>query len=155
MEMKVAKVFDSALRVVDLVVDLKRKWSTLCEPCFTGAALKVLSRGNPLNNSIDKCGKRKKLDGSKSKCGSCASQFKRSLRGYYSNFMRNEVPEHLMFYQDGECSDTPQDLVGLIKKDLQMKKAAIGMENNGQPFLLDLLHMMKLELRTGLGQTIA
>ncbi|PSR89259.1 Inactive poly [ADP-ribose] polymerase [Actinidia chinensis var. chinensis] len=152
METKVAKVFNRGRRVV---MDLKRKRSTLCEAYLTGAAGKMLSHRTPPNSSIDKFGKRRKLDGSKSKCGSHASQFKRSLLGYYSNFMRSGVPKRLMFYQDGVWSDFPQDLVGLIKKDLDMKKAAIEVDHNGQPFLLDLLHMMKLELRTGLGQPIA
>ncbi|GFZ16594.1 similar to RCD one 1 [Actinidia rufa] len=152
METKVAKVFNGGRRVV---VDLKRKRSTLCETYLTGASSKMLSHRIPENSSIVKFGKRRKLDGSKSKCSPCASQFKRSLLGYYSNFMRSGVPKRLMFYQDGEWSDFPQDLVGLIKKDLEMKKAAIEVEQNGQPFLLDLLHMEKLELRTGLGQPIA
>ncbi|XP_057478596.1 inactive poly [ADP-ribose] polymerase RCD1-like isoform X3 [Actinidia eriantha] len=152
METKVAKVFNSGRRVV---VDLKRKRSSLCETYLTGVSGKMSSHRIPENSSIDKFGKCRKLDGSKSKCSPCASQFKRSLLGYYSNFMRSGVPKRLMFYQDGEWSDFPQDLVGLIKKDLEMKKAAIEVEQNGQPFLLDLLHMMKLELRTGLGQPIA
>ena len=98
MEMKVAKVFDSALRVVDLVVDLKIKRSTLCEPYVTGAARKVLLHGIPPNYSIDKCGNRRKLDGSKSKCGlSCRNRPK----GCRSS-PRNAIPRFSL----GNASET-------------------------------------------------
>jgi len=148
METKYAKVLDSGRRVV---VDLKRKRSTRCETILTGVA----SQQAALNSCIRKLSKRRKLDGSNSKCGSRASKFKKSFLKYYSNFKTSGVPERLMFYQNGEWTDFPQDFVVLIKRDLQVKKAAIEVDFDGRPFLMDLLHMMKLDLRTGIQQPIA
>lgn len=150
MERKYAKVLDSGRRVV---VDLKRKRST--KTILTGAATTVLSHRAALNSSICKLSKRRKFDGSNSKCGPRVVQSKKSLLKYYSNFRTSGVPKRLMFYQNGEWTDFPQDFVVLIKRDLQVKKAAIEVDINGHPFLMDLLHMMKLDLRTGLQQPIA
>lgn len=152
METKYAKVLDSGRRVV---VDLKRKRSTRCETILTGAASTVLSHRAALNSSICKLSKRRKFDGSNSKCGPRVVQSKKSLLKYYSNFRTSGVPKRLMFYQNGEWTDFPQDFVVLIKRDLQVKKAAIEVDIDGHPFLMDLLHMMKLDLRTGLQQPIA
>ncbi|CAL5355722.1 hypothetical protein CsSME_00044477 [Camellia sinensis var. sinensis] len=152
MEMKFAKVLDSRRRVV---VDLKRKRAARCEAYFTSTARNVLSKRTTLNSSIHKLGKRKKLDGSKSKCGCCASQLKKSLLQYYSNFIQSGIPQRLMFYQNGEWSDFPQGFVGLIKKDFQVKKAVTEVEFNGHPVVLDFLHMMRLDLKTGSQQPIS
>ncbi|KAL6979910.1 hypothetical protein U1Q18_021566 [Sarracenia purpurea var. burkii] len=152
METKFAKVLDNGRRVV---VDLKRKRSTKHKAYLTGSAGKVVSQRTALKSSFHRLGNRKKLVGSKSKRGSRASLFKKSLLRYYTNFTRSGVPQRLMFYHNGEWSDFPHDFVGLIKKDLQVKKAVIEAELNGDSFLLDLLHMMRLDLRTGLQQPIA
>ncbi|KAF7137833.1 hypothetical protein RHSIM_Rhsim07G0131700 [Rhododendron simsii] len=152
METKYAKVLDSGRRVV---VDLKRKRSTRCETILTGAASTVLSHRAALNSSICKLSKRRKFDGSNSKCSPRVVESKKSLLKYYSNFRTSGVPKRLMFYQNGEWTDFPQDFVVLIKRDLQVKKAAIEVDIDGHPFLMDLLHMMKLDLRTGLQQPIA
>lgn len=151
METKYAKVLDSGRRVV---VDLKRKRSTRCETILTGAASTALSHRAALNSSIRKLIKRRKY-GPNSKCGPRAVQSTKSLLKYYSNFRTSGVPKRLMFYQNGEWTDFPQDFVCLIKRDLQVKKAAIEVDFDGHPFLMDLLHMMKLDLRTGLQQPIA
>ncbi|KAF5935907.1 hypothetical protein HYC85_027036 [Camellia sinensis] len=152
METKLTKVLDNGRRVV---VDLKRKRAARCEAYFTGIARKVLSQQTTLNSSIYKMGKRRKLNGSKSKCGYCASHLKKSLLRYYSNFSRSGIPQRLMFYQNGEWNDFPHDLIGLIKKDLQVKKATTEVEFNGRLFVLDFLHMMRLDMKTGLQQPIA
>ncbi|CAL5436389.1 unnamed protein product [Camellia sinensis] len=152
METKFTKVLDNGRRVV---VDLKRKRAARCEAYFTGIARKVLSQQTALNSSIYKMGKRRKLNGSKSKCGYCASHLKKSLLRYYSNFSRSGIPQRLMFYQNGEWNDFPHDLIGLIKKDLQVKKATTEVEFNGRLFVLDFLHMMRLDMKTGLQQPIA
>ncbi|XP_028103989.1 inactive poly [ADP-ribose] polymerase RCD1-like isoform X3 [Camellia sinensis] len=152
METKFTKVLDNGRRVV---VDLKRKRAARCEAYFTGIARKVLSQQTALNSSIYKMGKRRKLNGSKSKCGCCASHLKKSLLRYYSNFSRSGIPQRLMFYQNGEWNDFPHDLIGLIKKDLQVKKATTEVEFNGRLFVLDFLHMMRLDMKTGLQQPIA
>ncbi|XP_052170979.1 inactive poly [ADP-ribose] polymerase RCD1 isoform X2 [Diospyros lotus] len=152
METKYAKVLDSRRR---LFVDLKRKRAARCEAHFSGTACSVLSQKTTFNSYIHKLRKRRKLDDSKGKSRCCASWFKKSLLQCYSNYTKSGIPQRLMFYQSGEWIDFPQDLVGLIQKDFQLKKAATEVEYNGHPLVLDFLHMMSLDLKTGLQEPIA
>uniref|UniRef100_A0A5B6ZDM9 Putative inactive poly(ADP-ribose) polymerase RCD1-like n=1 Tax=Davidia involucrata TaxID=16924 RepID=A0A5B6ZDM9_DAVIN len=152
METKFAKVLDSSRRVV---VDLKRKRASQCETYFTGATRTVLPLRSTLSSSIHKLGKRRKLDRSRSKCGGGVSHFRRSLLRNYSNFTKSGLPKRLMFYENGKWTDFPQDFIGLVKKDLQVKKAVTEVEFNGHAIVLDFLHMMRLDLKTGLQQPIA
>ncbi|CAK9146044.1 unnamed protein product [Ilex paraguariensis] len=152
METKFAKVLDSGHRVV---VGLKRKRAARCETYFTGATRMVLPQQSTLNSSIHKFGKKRKLDRLETKCIGYVSQFRTSLLKCYSNFTKSGLPQRLMCYQNGEWIDFPPDFVGLVKKDLQVKKAAIEVEFDGHAFVLDFLHMIRLDLKTGLQQPIA
>ncbi|KAM1018547.1 hypothetical protein ACFX2C_040161 [Malus domestica] len=145
MEAKVAKVLDSGRRVM---LDLKRKRATRYATYFPGATHRVSQRP-----SLNKLAKRRKLYGCKSKLMSRGSQ--RSLLVSYSNFSRSGVPQRLMFYQSGEWTDFPQDLVDLVRKDLQVKKETVNIKSHGQHYVLDFLHMFRLDLKTGLQQPIA
>ena len=60
-----------------------------------------------------------------------------------------------MFYENGEWLDFPKDVVDLVKKDLEVKKAAVEIESNGYHLLFDFLHLHKVDLKTGLQQPIA
>ncbi|KAL6985719.1 hypothetical protein U1Q18_019093 [Sarracenia purpurea var. burkii] len=151
METKFAKMLDSGRQVV---VGLKRKQATRCEAYFTDATDKALPAQTTLNSSINELRKRRKIR-FKSTCVGCASHFKKSLVQCYSNFSKSGVPQRLMFYQNGEWRDFPQDLFGMIKQDLQVKKAATEVEFNGHLFLVDFLHMIRLDLKTGLQLPIA
>ncbi|CAK9173440.1 unnamed protein product [Ilex paraguariensis] len=152
METKFAKVLDSGRLAV---VGLKRKRAVRCETYFTGATRTVSPLRPTLNSSIHKLGKRRKSNGMKTKCGACVSNFQKSLLRYYSNFMKSGLPQRLMCYQNGEWVDFPQDFVALVRKDFQEKKAATEVEFNDHLFVLDFLHMMRLDLKTGLQQPIA
>ncbi|XP_059656878.1 inactive poly [ADP-ribose] polymerase RCD1-like isoform X2 [Cornus florida] len=152
METKFAKVLDNGRRVM---LDLKRKRPTRCEANFPGASCMVLPLQSTLNSSIHNLGKQRKLDGTKIKSVDCLSHFRRSLLQNYSNFTKSGPPQRLLFYQNGKWTDFPQDFVCLIKNDLQVKKEATEVEYNGHSFLLDFLHMMRLDLKTGLQQPIA
>ncbi|CAN6703561.1 unnamed protein product [Malus baccata var. baccata] len=145
MEAKVAKVLDSGRRVM---LDLKRKRATRYATYFPGATHRVSQRP-----SLNKLAKRRKLYGCKSKIMSRGSQ--RSLLVSYSNFSRSGVPQRLMFYQSGEWTDFPQDLVDLVRKDLQVKKETVNIKSHGEHYVLDFLHMFRLDLKTGLQQPIA
>ncbi|CAN6566934.1 unnamed protein product [Malus baccata var. baccata] len=145
MEAKVAKVLDSGRRVM---LDLKRKRATRYATYFPGATHRVSQRP-----SLNKLAKRRKLYGCKSKLMSRGSQ--RSLLVSYSNFSRSGVPQRLMFYQSGEWTDFPQDLVDLVRKDLQVKKETVNIKSHGEHYVLDFLHMFRLDLKTGLQQPIA
>ncbi|KAM2967951.1 hypothetical protein FF1_028150 [Malus domestica] len=145
METKIAKVLDSG---PSAKLDSKRKRATRYAAYFPGATHGVSQRP-----SLNKLAKRRKLYGSKSKLMSHGSR--RSLLASYSNFSRSGVPQRLMFYQSGEWTDFPQDLVDLVMKDLQVKKETVNIKSHGEHYLLDFLHMFRLDLKTGLQQPIA
>ncbi|XP_024184654.1 inactive poly [ADP-ribose] polymerase RCD1 isoform X3 [Rosa chinensis] len=141
MEAKIAKALDSGRLCV------KRK-----------RAKKPTSskhRGLPKKPTLSKLRKRRKLYGCGTKLMRFESHVRRSLLSSYSNFTRTGVPQRLMFYQNGEWNNYPQVLVDLVRKDLQIKKAAIKIESNGDHLLLDFLHMFQLNLRTGVQHPIA
>ncbi|XP_059640105.1 inactive poly [ADP-ribose] polymerase RCD1-like isoform X2 [Cornus florida] len=151
METKIAKASESHSQVA---VGFKRKRAARCDEHFPGAKRVVLPLQSTLNSSNPELAKRRKLDGFKSKCGDCYL-FRKSILRNYSNFTKSELPQRLMFYQSGKWTDFPQDFVGMVKKDLQVKKTVTEVEFDGHPFLLDFLHMMRLDLKTGIQQPIA
>ncbi|KAF2294835.1 hypothetical protein GH714_021272 [Hevea brasiliensis] len=145
MEAKVAKVLDSSSRRV--MLGLKRKRASRYAAYFAEAS-GIVSPGWPtVHYSTFKSGKQRRLTGSQSKVVSCGYHFRRSLLRGYSNFMKTGVPQRLMFYQNGEWTDFSQDLVALVRKDLQEKKPAIEVELEGHHYLLDLLHMFLVDMR--------
>ncbi|XP_058007524.1 inactive poly [ADP-ribose] polymerase RCD1 isoform X2 [Hevea brasiliensis] len=153
MEAKVAKVLDSSSRRV--MLGLKRKRASRYAAYFAEAS-GILSPGWPtVHYSTFKSGKQRRLTGSQSKVVSCGYHFRRSLLRGYSNFMKTGVPQRLMFYQNGEWTDFSQDLVALVRKDLQEKKPAIEVELEGHHYLLDLLHMFLVDMKTGFQKPIA
>ncbi|XP_030524695.1 inactive poly [ADP-ribose] polymerase RCD1-like isoform X3 [Rhodamnia argentea] len=105
-------------------------------------------------SSTNKHGKRRKVDCFKS-TASCPFPFGKSIARYYYNFMKSGVPRRLMYYQNGDWTDFPQTLIGLIKEDLSKKKAAIEVNFGGDHFLLDFLHMFRLDLESNMQQPIA
>ncbi|KAH8513837.1 hypothetical protein H0E87_006918 [Populus deltoides] len=141
MEARITKVLDRSRRVMPGV---KRK----------RASRMVLPEWLTLISS-HKLGKRRKLDGSQSKPVSCGHHSRRSLLRSYSNFMRTGMPQRLMCYQNGEWIDFPKDLVALIRKDLQGKKAFVEVELEGRCYVIDFLHMLRLDMKTGIQQPIA
>ncbi|KAM7493892.1 hypothetical protein LguiB_028501 [Lonicera macranthoides] len=151
METKLAKVLDSGRRVVDL----KRKRGAHCETHLPVGTCTVLPLQSSVNSSVHKPWKQRKLNGSQTKCGSCGPHFLKSLFKYYSNFKRSGLPQRLMWYKNGEWIDFPQDFVASIKKDLRVEKAFTEVEFDGRSIVLDFLHMMQLDLETGLQQPIA
>ncbi|XP_017226825.1 inactive poly [ADP-ribose] polymerase RCD1 [Daucus carota subsp. sativus] len=155
MDTKFAKVLDSRRSLNDM----KRKRALQCKANNTKAATGTNIAPQPVfessPNKINKTTKRRKLDISKSQYGWCSSQSKSSLLRYYSNFKRSAPPARLMCYQKGEWTNLPQDAVTSVRKDFQMKKAVLEVELSGKLFLMDFLHMMKLDLETGTQQPIA
>lgn len=152
METNYAKELDSRHR---LMAELKRKRVGQFETYITGATRMALPPQSTLNSSLHKFSKWRKLDESKFHCGRCTSQPKRSLLKYYSNFKKSGLPQRLMCYRNGEWTDFPQEVVSLVKKDFQIKRAATEVELDGHLFVIDFLHMMKLDLKTGMQEPIA
>ncbi|KAI3900231.1 hypothetical protein MKW92_004133 [Papaver armeniacum] len=147
MDVRSAKVLGNGQTIV---VDLKRKRAAQCAAQFTGAA-RMAARQFPALSPPKRLRKRTRSSGCKSSCG---SHFKKSLLKNYSNFMKSGLPQRLMYY-NGDWADFPEGFIGLVKEDFRVKKAAIEVEFKGQRSVLDFLHMVQIDLKTGLQNPIA
>ncbi|KAF7829187.1 inactive poly [ADP-ribose] polymerase RCD1-like isoform X1 [Senna tora] len=149
MESKIAKALDRA------VLNLKRKRATRNAAYINEASQSMLPHWPSLTLPTKKFVKRRRLGGYKSKHTYYGTHFRQSLLRCYFNFKKSGRPERLMFYQDGEWIDFPQDVVNLARIDMDAKKAAVEVEFNGHRFVLDFLHMYQMDLKTGSHQPIA
>lgn len=143
MEAKIARALD---RVVH---NLKRKRATRYAAYLNGASRSVLPHWPSLTSPTNKFVKRRRLGGYKSKYTNYGTHFRQSLLRCYMNFKKSGSPDRLMFHQNGEWIDFPQDVVDLVRKDLEAKKAAVEVEFNGHHLVLDFLHMYQMDLKTG------
>ncbi|KAL7167198.1 hypothetical protein ACSBR2_037803 [Camellia fascicularis] len=149
MESKWVKVLDNGHRII---VDAKRKRAAQCAANIIEASHKVLSVQPNHNSLFTKLGKRKRLVGCKTKCG---VHLRKSLNKNDSNFMKSGLPQRLLFYQNGDWNDFPRDIVELVSKDFQMKKAAIEVQFKGCHLMFDILYMIQVDLKTGSQKPIA
>ncbi|KAI3869755.1 hypothetical protein MKW98_030936 [Papaver atlanticum] len=147
MDVRSAKVLGNGQTIV---VDLKRKRAAQCATQFTGAA-RMAAQQFPALSPPKRLRKRTRSSGCKNSCG---SHFKKSLLKNYSNFMKSGLPQRLMYY-NGDWADFPECFIGLVKEDFRVKKAAIEVEFKGQRSVLDFLHMVQIDLKTGLQNPIA
>ncbi|KAI4328029.1 hypothetical protein L6164_020426 [Bauhinia variegata] len=138
-----------------VVLNLKRKRATRCATYLNGAPHSVLAQWPSFTSPTNKLVKRRRLDGNKSKLANHGAHFRQSLLRRYFNYKKSGRPERLMFYQNGEWTNFPQDVVDLVRKDLEVKKAAVEVEFNGHHLMLDFLHMYQMDLKTGLQHPIA
>ncbi|KAG5540200.1 hypothetical protein RHGRI_020432 [Rhododendron griersonianum] len=145
MDSKWVEVLDNGCRRVD---DSNRRRAAKCAANITRASHKVFSLSPKHNSLLSKLGKRKRLGACKTNCG-------QSLVQNYSNYLRSGLPQRLLFYQDGEWNDFPDAIVALVRKDFQMKKAAIEVQFNGCHIILDVLYMLQVDLKTGSQKPIA
>ncbi|XWS49296.1 hypothetical protein CRYUN_Cryun13aG0151600 [Craigia yunnanensis] len=152
MEARNATVLDSKPGVLH---GMKRKRAAQHTTYFPAASHVILPQLPSLSLSSQKHGKRRRLEDRKGKVVSCDYPSKRSLLLCYSNFKKTGIPKRIMFFEKGEWTDFPQDLIASIRRDLNSKKPAIELEIDGQSFVLDFLHMFQLDQKTGLKQPIA
>ncbi|WCJ29093.1 Inactive poly [ADP-ribose] polymerase RCD1 [Euphorbia peplus] len=152
MESKIAKVLGSSRRVMH---GLKRKRAFRNAVYSPGASHILSPEWSSVKFSTHKPGKRQKLPGTQSKHATCGYRFRKSLLRCYSNFTRSGVPQRLMYYKNGEWINFPQDVIALHKKDLQEKKPVIEVEVEGHRFVLDFLHMFRLDMKTGSQNPVA
>ncbi|XP_047948457.1 inactive poly [ADP-ribose] polymerase RCD1 isoform X1 [Salvia hispanica] len=153
MSTKFEKVLDSGRSVV---VDLKRKRSEQCTIPSKGAThVPFTLQYPPPISSIKKINKRRKLNGSINKYSSFTFPSGKRLLKYYSNFKKSGSLQRLMYHDNDEWNDFSVDIIAHVNKDLLADKPAIEVEFNGTKILLDFLHMMQLDLTTGMHQPIA
>ncbi|KAJ8773891.1 hypothetical protein K2173_009322 [Erythroxylum novogranatense] len=152
MEAKIAKVLDSSLKVIP---SLKRKRVARHAAYFARAPHLVSPEWPTVKSSMLKLAKRRKVDASRSGPQSCQYHLKRSLLRCYSNFMKTGMPQRLMFYQNGEWSDSSQDLLDLVWNEFKVKKGVVEAELKGGHCILDFVHMLRVNMRTGSHQPMA
>ncbi|XWS62204.1 hypothetical protein CRYUN_Cryun07bG0190800 [Craigia yunnanensis] len=152
MEARSAMVLDNKPGVLH---GMKRKRAAQHTPYFPGASHVILQQLPGLSLPSQKHGKRRRLEDCEGKVVSCGYPSKRSLLLCYSNFKKTGIPKRIMYFEKGEWTDFPRDIIPSIRKDLNTKKPAVELEIDGQSFVLDFLHMFRLDRKTGLKQPIA
>ncbi|KAK7309645.1 hypothetical protein RJT34_06543 [Clitoria ternatea] len=113
-----------------------------------------LKRKRATKHAAHVSGKRKKSGGDRKEIHA-GPRIGCSLIRRFSNYKKSGRPERLMFYKNGEWLDFPKNIVDFVKKDLEVKKAAVEVELNGYHLVFDFLHMYQVDMKTGLEQPIA
>lgn len=148
MASKWVKVSDNSTRVI---VDSKRKRASQIVKASNRAL--VVKPGKPeLSSVLNKSGKRKREDGCKS---DCSSSSRKVLLKNYLNLMKSGPPKCLLYSQDGQWNDFPQNVIDMVKEDFVAKKASIEVKFNERHLILDILHMTEVDMKTGVQKPIA
>ena len=149
MEAKIAKALDR------VALNLKRKRATRYAAHLSGASQPMLGHWSSFTSPTSRAVKRMRLGGYRNRLTNAGPHIGRSLARRFLNYKKSGRLERLMFYENGSWLDFPKDVVDLVKKDLEVKKAAVEIESNGYHLLFDFLHLHKVDLKTGLQQPIA
>ncbi|CAI8604759.1 unnamed protein product [Vicia faba] len=99
--------------------------------------------------------KRMRLNRYKSKPTNSETCMGQSLIRYYVNFKKSGRPERLVVYENGGWKDFPRDVLDLVRKDFDVKKAVVKVELSGHHLVLNFLHMYQMNLKSDLQQPIA
>ncbi|XP_055821000.1 inactive poly [ADP-ribose] polymerase RCD1-like isoform X2 [Solanum dulcamara] len=153
MESNWVEVLDNGRRTAD--VDSKSKVASQYVARIVGAGtekLEELSFQPNCSSFYSKLGKRKRTVEGES---NCRSHLRKSILKNYSNFMKSGLPQRVLFHQNGEWNDFPQDIVHIVKEDFRSKKAVIEVNFGGFHVILDILYMVQVNLVTGLEKPIA
>ena len=140
METKIVKVLDS--RRED-GFGKKRKRAASYAAYVTGVSCAKLQDVPPPNPQSQVPDKRRKLEGAYENLSG------KSLVRYYSYFKKTGIAKRVMIYEKGDWNDLPDPVICAIRTELNEKRAAIEFEWCAQHFLLDFLHMHRLDLETG------
>ncbi|KAJ4894960.1 Inactive poly [ADP-ribose] polymerase RCD1 [Raphanus sativus] len=126
----------------------KRKRATSYAAYVNGVPCAKLQDVPPPNLHTQVPDKRRKLVGENKICA-YENRSGKSLVRYYSYFKKTGIAKRVMIYEEGEWNDLPDHVICAIQKDLYEKRASIEFEWCGHHFLLDFLHMYRLDLETG------
>ncbi|GMH09180.1 hypothetical protein Nepgr_011020 [Nepenthes gracilis] len=151
MEAKIEKVLDSGRRVVKL----KKRKALKYAAYLSGAACSALPEFSSSKSSSVKLRKRKRPDVDNTKSESCRTAVQRSSLRCCKNFLKTGLPDRVMFYQNGAWIDHPSEIIELAKKDIEHRKPYVEVNISGCHLLLDFLHMVQFDMKTGLEQAIA
>lgn len=153
MESNWVEVLNNGRRTAD--IDSKSKVASQYVARIVGAGtekVEELSVQPNCSSFYGKLGKRKRSVDSES---NCRSHLRKSILKNYSNFMKSGLPQRVLFHQNGEWNDFPQDIVHIVKEEFRAKKAVIEVNFGGFHVILDILYMVQVNLVTGLEKPIA
>ncbi|KAF8101721.1 hypothetical protein N665_0201s0045 [Sinapis alba] len=145
MESNIAKVLDSSFKDGP---GKKRKHPAYYTSHGSGRSFAKLQCVLSPNGSTEKLDSGNKINVSENHSG-------KSLIRYCSYFKKTGVPKRVMIYENGEWTDLPDDIICGIKNDLAAKRAVIEVNWSGRCFVLDFLHMHRLDLETGVRTHLA
>ncbi|ESQ52162.1 hypothetical protein EUTSA_v10016444mg [Eutrema salsugineum] len=151
MEAKIVKVLDSSFKDE---LGKKRKHPAYYTSYDSGRSCAKLQCVLSPNSSSEKLEKKRKLDGG-NKVNVSENHSGMSLVRYYSYFKKTGVPKRVMFYDNDEWVDLPEHIICAIRNDLEAKKAAVEVNWCDRHFVLDFLHMHRLDLETGVKTQLA
>lgn len=146
MESNIVKVSDSSFNDK---LGKKRKHSAYYTSYDSGKSTAKLQCVLSPNGSTGK------LDKSRNEVNVSDNHSGKSLVRYYSYFKKTGVPKRVMLYENGEWTDLPENVICSVRNDLEAKRAAIEVNCSGQHFVLDFLHMHRLDLETGVKTHLA
>lgn len=109
------------------------------------------NKSSVVKSALNKLGKRKRANESKNKC-LCSR--KTPLKNF-DNFKKSGLPQRLLFSQDGQWVDFSPEVIELVKDDFRSKRTSIEVKGNGFHFMLDILNMVQVDLKTGAQKPIA
>ena len=146
MESNIVKVSDSSFNDK---LGKKRKHSAYYTSYDSGKSTAKLQCVLSPNGSTGK------LDKSRNEVNVSDNHSGKSLVRYYSYFKKTGVPKRVMLYENGEWTDLPENVICSIRNDLEAKRAVIEVNWSGRCFVLDFLHMHRLDLETGVRTHLA
>uniref|UniRef100_A0A804IRI1 Poly [ADP-ribose] polymerase n=1 Tax=Musa acuminata subsp. malaccensis TaxID=214687 RepID=A0A804IRI1_MUSAM len=89
----------------------------------------------------------------------CTNDFSCSIQSQilnkYCNFTKSGLPCRVLSFEDGEWKDFAENIISLVQEDFRLKKAITEAYFKNQHFLLDFVHMVYIDLKTGLQKPIA
>ncbi|XP_028754656.1 inactive poly [ADP-ribose] polymerase RCD1 isoform X2 [Neltuma alba] len=138
-----------------VVLNQKRKRATRYAAYLSEAPREVLQHCPSITLPMKKLLKQRRLDGYENKLTSNETHFRQSLLRCYLNFKKSGRLERLLFYQNNEWKDYPQDIIDAVRKDFEVKNAAVEIEFDDRQVVLDFLHMYEMDLKTGSQRPIA
>ncbi|KAM7260246.1 hypothetical protein ACFE04_015987 [Oxalis oulophora] len=141
MESRIAKVLDSS----SMGPGAKRKRASAYAAFLTRASRLKSPSSAPFSY------KRRRLDGFNGKTTSSRQTFLQC----YSNYLKTGIPQRLMWFENGGWIDFPQDIIRLVKESFQVKQATVEIELDGNRYVVDFLHMIRVDLKTGTQRPVA
>lgn len=128
--------------------DRKRKHETAQEHA-KGNDVMVLSQHDPRKHPVRSDDR---AQFKKPKVTSCGSG---GILELYWNFKRSGLPVRVLFYQHGDWSDFPEDVVKLAQQEFQLKRPITTAVFQKKHILLDFIHMVCVDYEMTINKPLA